>query len=75
MRMWNLVKGRLGFVRKLKEQAFKVLFSPDGAEYEYKFPSYSVDMLFCTARRAASIKWQMVKCCMSCPVASVSTTW
>ncbi|KAK8824838.1 hypothetical protein WA538_005504 [Blastocystis sp. DL] len=33
MRMWNLVKGRLGFVRKLKEQPFKISFSPDGAEY------------------------------------------
>ena len=33
MRMWNLIKGRLGYVRKLKEQAFKILFSPDGSEY------------------------------------------
>lgn len=33
MRMWNLVKGRLGFVRKLKEQPFKISFSPDGSEY------------------------------------------
>lgn len=32
MRMWNLIKGRLGYVRKLKEQAFKILFSPDGSE-------------------------------------------
>ena len=33
MRLWNLVKGRIGFVRKLKERANKILFSPDCTEY------------------------------------------
>lgn len=33
LRLWNLIKGSLGFVRKLKFEAWKVLFSPDASEY------------------------------------------
>lgn len=33
LRLWNLVKGSIGFVRKLKFEAWKVLFSPDASEY------------------------------------------
>ena len=33
LRLWNLIKGSIGFVRKLKFEAWKVLFSPDASEY------------------------------------------
>ena len=33
LRLWNLIKGSIGFVRKLKFEAWKVLFSPDDSEY------------------------------------------
>ena len=51
MRMWNLIKGRLGYVRKLKEQAFKILFSPDGSEYFFRF-IFILDMQSCIPRCA-----------------------
>ena len=51
MRMWNLIKGRLGYVRKLKEQAFKILFSPDGSEYFHGFV-FILDTQSCIPRCA-----------------------
>lgn len=64
MRMWNLVKGRLGFVRKLKEQPFKISFSPDGAEYVVGL-SYKEGTRFCIPGRAACTKWLMANKCSS----------
>ena len=64
MRMWNLVKGRLGFVRKLKEQPFKISFSPDGSEYVIDL-LYKKGMRFCIPGRAACTKWLMASKCSS----------
>ena len=33
LRLWNLIKGSIGFTRRLTEPALKVLFSPDAAVY------------------------------------------
>ena len=33
LRMWNLIKGRSGFIRKLEREATKVFFSADGLMY------------------------------------------